>query len=73
VPLFVFVMALLSVPFAFMTGSRGAMTGVGVSLLIAAAYFGLNYLFEQLGGTGQLPPAVAAWAPDGIFASPACI
>ena len=68
VPLFVFVMALLSVPFAFMTGSRGAMTGVGVSLLIAAAYFGLNYLFEQLGGTGQLPPAVAAWAPDGIFA-----
>jgi LPS export ABC transporter permease LptG len=68
VPLFVFVMALLSVPFAFMTGSRGAMTGVGVSLGVAAAYFVLNYLFEQLGGAGQLPPTVAAWAPDGIFA-----
>jgi LPS export ABC transporter permease LptG/LPS export ABC transporter permease LptF len=68
VPLFVFVMALLSVPFAFMTGSRGAMTGVGVSLGVAAAYFVLNYLFEQLGGAGQLPPVLAAWAPDGIFA-----
>ncbi len=68
VPLFVFVMALLSVPFAFMTGSRGAMTGVGVSLGVAAAYFVLNYLFEQLGGAGQLPPVMAAWAPDGIFA-----
>ena len=68
VPLFVFVMALLSVPFAFMTGSRGAMTGVGVSLGVAAAYFVLNYLFEQLGGAGQLPPMLAAWAPDGIFA-----
>ena len=68
VPLFVFVMALLSVPFAFMTGSRGAMTGVGVSLGVATAYFVLNYLFEQLGGAGQLPPALAAWAPDGIFA-----
>ena len=68
VPLFVFVMALLSVPFAFMTGSRGAMTGVGVSLGVAAAYFVLNYLFEQLGGAGQLPPGLAAWAPDGIFA-----
>ncbi len=68
VPLFVFVMAMLSVPFAFMTGSRGAMTGVGVSLGVAAAYFVLNYLFEQLGGAGQLPPTLAAWAPDGIFA-----
>jgi len=68
VPLFVFVMALLSVPFAFMTGSRGAMTGVGVSLGVAAAYFVLNYLFEQLGSAGQLPPGVAAWAPDGVFA-----
>ena len=68
VPLFVFVMAMLSVPFAFMTGSRGTMTGVGVSLSVAAVYFILNYLFEQLGGAGQLPPTLAAWAPDGIFA-----
>ncbi|MCX7602721.1 MAG: LptF/LptG family permease [Bryobacteraceae bacterium] len=67
-PLFALVMALLSVPFAFLTGTRGALTGVGVSLGIAVAYFALNYLFEQLGNVGQLPPEVAAWSPNALFA-----
>ena len=68
VPLFALVMALLSVPFAFLTGNRGAMTGVGVSLGVAIAYFALNYLFEQLGNVAQLPPEMAAWSPDAVFA-----
>lgn len=68
VPLFALVMALLSVPFAFLTGTRGAMTGVGVSFGVAIAYFALNYLFEQLGNVGQLPPELAAWSPDALFA-----
>ncbi|PJF45245.1 MAG: LPS export ABC transporter permease LptF, partial [Candidatus Thermofonsia Clade 3 bacterium] len=67
-PLFALVMALISVPFAFLTGTRGALTGVGVSLGIAVAYFALNYLFEQLGNVGQLPPQVAAWSPNALFA-----
>jgi lipopolysaccharide export LptBFGC system permease protein LptF len=61
-------MALLSVPFAFLTGTRGAMTGVGVSFGVAIAYFAVNYLFEQLGNVGQLPPELAAWSPDALFA-----
>lgn len=68
VPLFALVMALLSVPFAFLTGTRGAMTGVGVSFGVAIAYFAVNYLFEQLGNVGQLPPELAAWSPDALFA-----
>jgi len=67
-PLFALVMALLSVPFAFLTGTRGAMTGVGVSFGVAIAYFALNYLFEQLGNVNQLPPEMAAWSPDAVFA-----
>ena len=68
VPLFALIMALLSVPFAFLTGNRGAMTGVGVSFGAAIAYFALNQLFEQFGNVNLLPPAVAAWSPDAIFA-----
>jgi len=67
VPLFAFIMALLSVPFAFMTGNRGAMAGVGVSLGIAIAYWTVSTVFEQVGNVGQLPPALAAWSPDALF------
>ncbi|MFN8811494.1 MAG: LptF/LptG family permease [Acidobacteriota bacterium] len=67
VPLFAFIMALLSVPFAFMTGSRGAMAGGGVSLGIAIAYWTVSSVFEQVGNVGQLPPALAAWSPDALF------
>ena len=68
VPLFALIMALISIPFGFLVGNRGAMTGIGVSLGIAIAYWGVGQLFEQLGNVNQLPPAVAAWAPDGLFA-----
>ncbi len=67
VPLFAFIMALISVPFAFLTGSRGAMAGVGVSLGIAVAYWSIGQLFEQVGNVNQLPSALAAWSPDALF------
>ena len=68
VPLFALIMALISVPFSFLTGNRGAMAGVGVSLGIAIAYWSVGQLFEQLGNINQLPPAMAAWSPDAVFA-----
>ena len=67
VPLFALIMAMISVPFAFLTGNRGAMAGVGVSFGIAIAYWGVNQLFEQVGNINQLPPAAAAWAPNAVF------
>ena len=67
-PLFALVMALISVPFAFLAGNRGAMAGVGVSFTIAIAYWTIGKLFEQLGDVNLLPAAMAAWSPDVIFA-----
>ncbi len=67
VPLFALIMAVLSTPFAFVAGTRGAMTGVGISLCITIAYFTVGTLFEQIGNLNQLPPAMAAWSPDVIF------
>jgi LPS export ABC transporter permease LptG len=68
VPLFALVMALISVPFAFLAGNRGAMAGVGVSFTIAIAYWTIGKLFEQLGDVNLLPAALAAWSPDVLFA-----
>lgn len=67
IPLFVLILAAISVPFAFLTGSRGALAGVGVSFGIAIAYWSVNQLFEQIGNINQLPPAAAAWAPNAVF------
>ena len=67
-PLFALVMALISVPFAFVAGNKGAMAGVGISFTIASAYLILGKLFEQLGDVSLLPAALAAWSPDLIFA-----
>ncbi len=68
VPLFALIMAVISVPFAFLTGHRGAMAGVGVSFIIALAYWAVSQLFEQIGNLSQLPAAMAAWSPGLIFA-----
>jgi lipopolysaccharide export LptBFGC system permease protein LptF len=60
-------MAILSIPFAFVAGNRGAMTGVGISFGIAMAYWIVSTLFQQFGDLNQLPAAMAAWSPDIIF------
>jgi len=67
VPLFALIMTILSIPFAFIAGNRGAMTGVGISFGIATAYWVIGTLFEQIGDLNQLPAIMAAWAPDVIF------
>ncbi|HWQ55977.1 MAG TPA: LptF/LptG family permease [Bryobacteraceae bacterium] len=67
VPLFALIMAMIAIPFGFLVGNRGAMAGVGVSIGIALAYWAVGVLFEQIGNANQLPPAVAAWAPNGVF------
>jgi lipopolysaccharide export LptBFGC system permease protein LptF len=67
VPLFALIMAMISVPFAFLVGTRGAMAAVGVSFGIAIAYFSVSQLFEQIGNVNQLPAALAAWSPAAVF------
>ena len=68
VPLFALIMALISIPFAFLAGNRGAMAGVGISFGIAIAYWATNSISYQLGAVALLPAAAAAWAPDAVFA-----
>lgn len=67
VPMFALIMAMISAPFAFLTGNKGAMAPVGVSFSIAIAYWAFSRLFEEIGNLDQLPPALAAWSPDLLF------
>jgi LPS export ABC transporter permease LptF/LPS export ABC transporter permease LptG len=67
VPLFAFILALVSAPFAFLAGSRGGMAGIGMSFLIFVAYVSVDQFFEQLGNLNELPPQLAAWSPDVVF------
>jgi LPS export ABC transporter permease LptG len=67
VPLFAFILALVSAPFAFLAGNRGGMAGIGMSFLIFVVYVSIDQFFEQLGNLNELPPQLAAWSPDVVF------
>ncbi len=67
VPLFALILAMVSIPFAFLAGNRGAMAGVGMSLGIYILYWSIGQVFEQVGDLSQLPAQVAAWSPDVVF------
>jgi len=67
-PIITLVMAVLAIPFSLSTGRRGAITGVAVAVGIAVVYWTVAGLFEAMGNISQLPPVLAAWSPDLIFA-----
>jgi LPS export ABC transporter permease LptF/LPS export ABC transporter permease LptG len=66
-PLITLVMAVLAVPFALSAGRRGALTGIAIAVAVAVLYRTISGLSESMGNVGQLPPGLAAWAPDLFF------
>jgi len=67
VPLFAFILALVSAPLAFLAGNRGGMAGIGMSFVIFVTYVSVDQFFQQLGNLSELPPQLAAWSPDVVF------
>jgi LPS export ABC transporter permease LptF/LPS export ABC transporter permease LptG len=63
-PLIVF----LGIPFAAMFRARGTLMGLALALGIGIAYWAVSVLFVALGDVDRLPPLLAAWAPNVIFA-----
>lgn len=68
-PLVTVVMTLIAVPFGASTGRRGAMYGVGLAIGLAMIYWLLMSAFAAVGSAGLLPPLLAAWAPNLLFAA----
>jgi len=67
-PLITLVMAVLAIPFALSAGKRSAVAGIATAIGIGVVYWTISGLFEAMGNLSQLPPAVAAWSPDLVFA-----
>ncbi len=67
-PAITLVMAMLAIPFALLTGKRGGVAGFALAILMAVLYLGISSLFEAMGNVNTLPPTLAAWSPDLLFA-----
>lgn len=66
-PLASLIVALLGIPFAFSMGKRGALVGIGLSIVIAMVYWGAIGIFKSLGYANYLNAFLAAWGPNLIF------
>jgi len=66
-PLNTLIMAVLAIPFALAAGKRGAVAGIATAVGIGLLYIMVARLSESMGNVSQLPPVLAAWAPDLIF------
>jgi lipopolysaccharide export LptBFGC system permease protein LptF len=62
------VMVLLGLPFAFQVGRRGSLYGIGIAVLLVLVYWATFAVFNALGLETLLPPYVAAWAPNVLYA-----
>lgn len=67
-PFISLVMALVALPFAFRLGRQGALYGIGLSIVIGIVFIAIYAFFTTMGQTGRLPPLVAVWSPNLVFA-----
>lgn len=73
VPFVTIIIMLLGIPFALSTKRGGAMSGIGVSVLIGLIYYGSIYFVLAMGRGGILPPLVAAHFANTLFLAIAVI
>jgi len=62
------VMALIALPFAFRTGKRGALYGIGIALVVGIIYWMVFAIFTKFGEVGNLPAILSAWSANVLFA-----
>ena len=64
VPFAAVVFVLLGASMGIRPQRQSASVGLGVSILVIFAYYVVMFVAMALGQTGQLPPWLAAWAPN---------
>lgn len=63
------VVVLIAIPFGAQSGRRNLFFGVAGSIFICFTYFVLQQVSLAFGLGGQLPPWLAAWLPNLLFAA----
>jgi len=62
------VMVILGLPFAFRSGKKGSLYGIGLGIGLVVVYYSTFAVLSALGQVGLFPPFLAAWAPNILFA-----
>lgn len=62
-----FILLLIGLPFAFMTGRKGSLYGISIALSLVIAYYAIAAVFQSVGVMQWLDPALAAWTPTVLF------
>jgi lipopolysaccharide export system permease protein len=68
IPITCIIIALFGAPLATSTQRGGAAYGIGISLATTVIFLMLIQLTKAVGGKGLIPPEVAAWVPNAVFA-----
>jgi len=68
IPFANFIIVLFGAPLSSQKRRGGAATGFGISLAICFIYFGIVKTAQTMGHSGHLPPVIAAWIGNIIFA-----
>ncbi len=67
-PLITVVIILIGAPFALITTRGGVLIGIGMSVAIGLLYYAVIAMSIAFGKNGLLPPIVAAWLGNVVFA-----
>ncbi len=67
-PLVNLVMVLVAIPFALQSPRGGRLFGIGLAIVIMAGYLVVHYVALAFARADLLPPLIAAWTANVIFA-----
>ncbi|MCZ6696583.1 MAG: LptF/LptG family permease, partial [Acidobacteria bacterium] len=67
-PLVSLTMVMLGLPFCFRMGSRGSLYGIGLATILVGVFLLVFATSNALGSVGLIPPFLAAWGPNILFA-----
>lgn len=68
-PLTCLVVVWIGIPLAMRVSRSGPLLAVGTALLLVVAFYFINNIALALGEGGRLPPLVAAWLSNFVFAA----